>query len=59
MAHDNHQNPDQTGYEYFNEAIVVWTRAYALTRTYCIKESKPDPIWLKGRKNKRDNFKLK
>ena len=32
MAHDNHQNPDQTGYEYFNEAIVV-THFY-----YVIKE---------------------
>ncbi len=57
MAHVNNQNPNQTGYEYFNEAVAIYFRAYEFTKAEVIQ--KPDPIWLKGRKNKRDNFKLK
>ena len=57
MVHVNNQNPNQTGYEYFNEAVAIYFRAYEFTKAEVIQ--KPDPIWLKGRKNKRDNFKLK
>lgn len=61
MAPYDYENPNSTGYEYFNPNSTVIR--YASTGTYreieIIQKSKIQPIWLKGRKNKRDNFKLK
>lgn len=57
MGNDEYQYTDSTGYEYFREAIVIYFRAYEHQRVNIIQ--KPEPAWLKGRKNKRDNFKLK
>lgn len=50
-------DPDSTGYEYFRDAVIVYTMTYELQKIEIIQ--KPEPVWLKGRKNKRDNFKLK
>jgi len=50
---------DSTGYEYFRETRVIYIRTYEVQKIDVAKESKVNPIWLKGRKNKRDNFKFK
>ncbi len=57
MVLDSLENPDSTGYEYLNEAVVIYFRAYEFTKTEVVQN--PEPIWLNYRKNKRDNFKLK
>jgi len=58
MAHDDDDH-DSTGYEYFRETRVIYIRMYEVQKIDVAKESKINPIWLKGRKNKRDKFKLK
>lgn len=61
MAPDDHNNTDSTGYEcIFNNEPIIYVNIPAVyyEEPHQPKE-KLKPIWLKGRKNKRDNFKLK
>ena len=57
VTNDEYLYPDSTGYEYFREVRIIYFRAYDHQEIEVIK--KPEPVWLKGRKNKKDNFKLK
>ncbi len=59
MVLDRLENPDPTGYEYiFNSKPIIYVNIPAI-----YYEDKPltkiEPFYLKKRKNKRDNFKLR
>lgn len=59
MAPLSFEDTTSTGYEFYGETNIVYVRAYSYTEYLTEKPKKLEPIWLKGRKNKKDNFKLK
>ena len=60
MMAPGYEDPTSTGYEYiFNGEPIIYVRAYAYEEYLTEIPKKLEPVWLKGRKNKKDNFKLK
>ena len=59
MAILNFDSPDSTGHEFFKRKVATCIYAFTRNETKIEVTKENKPIWLSGRKNKRDNFKLK